>query len=91
MGVRLDRTNATMIAAMMTAANAGARVRGWGFVVFATIAWSLTAREKFTGGFAHSKMSRKELDALSALQADDWPSALPPEGRRANFGALDRK
>lgn len=36
---------ATMIAAMMTAANAGARVTGWGFVVFAigSIAWSLTA------------------------------------------------
>ena len=193
---------ATVIAAMMTAANAGARVTGWGFVVFATgsVAWSLTAtythqsnllltnlfltvinligvwrwlgrqarhedgsnkavrkssqaghaptlfstsaavganvidasgeklgvvidlmlkrdqrglayvviaqyglggvgetlravdpaRIEFTGGLAHSKMSRKELDALPALQADDWPSALPPEGRRANSGALNR-
>jgi hypothetical protein len=36
---------ATMIAAMMTAANAGARVTGCGFVVFAmgSVAWSLTA------------------------------------------------
>lgn len=34
---------ATMIAAMMTAANLGARVTGWGFVVFTvgSIAWSL--------------------------------------------------
>src|SRR5690349_6274113 len=33
---------ATMIAAMMTAANLGARVTGWGFVVFTigSIAWS---------------------------------------------------
>lgn len=34
---------ATMIAAMMTAANLGARVTGWGFVVFAvgSVAWSV--------------------------------------------------
>jgi hypothetical protein len=34
---------ATMIAAMMTAANLGARVTGWGFVIFTvgSIAWSL--------------------------------------------------
>lgn len=34
---------ATMIAAMMTAANLGARVTGWGFVVFTfgSIAWSV--------------------------------------------------
>jgi hypothetical protein len=196
---------ATMTAAMMTAANAGARVTGWGFVVFAigSVAWSLTAtytdqhnllltslfltvvnligvwrwlgrqarhedgsskavrkssqagnalklfsasgavganvidangdklgvivdlmlkrdqrelayvviaqyglggvgetlravdptRIEFTGGFARSKMSRRELDALPALQADDWPSALPPQERRPNAGAsgaLDR-
>ncbi|MES1976382.1 MAG: PRC-barrel domain containing protein [Pseudomonadota bacterium] len=36
---------ATMIAAMMTAANLGARVTGWGFVVFllGAIAWSIVA------------------------------------------------
>lgn len=36
---------ATMIAAMMTAANLGARVTGWGFVVFTlgSIAWSVVA------------------------------------------------
>jgi hypothetical protein len=36
---------ATMIAAMMTAANLGARVTGWGFIVFTvgSIAWSLVA------------------------------------------------
>ncbi len=36
---------ATMIAAMMTAANLGARVTGWGFVVFTvgSIAWSFVA------------------------------------------------
>lgn len=36
---------ATMIAAMMTAANLGARVTGWGFVVFTvgSIAWSAVA------------------------------------------------
>lgn len=36
---------ATMIAAMMTAANAGARVTGWGFVVFlaGSIGWSIVA------------------------------------------------
>lgn len=34
---------ATMLAAMMTAANLGARVTGWGFVVFAigSVAWSV--------------------------------------------------
>ena len=34
---------ATMIAAMMTAANLGARVTGWGFGVFTlgSIAWSI--------------------------------------------------
>ena len=34
---------ATMIAAMMTAANLGARVTGWGFIVFAfgSIAWTI--------------------------------------------------
>ena len=36
---------ATMIAAMMTAANLGPRVTGWGFVVFTvgSIAWSTVA------------------------------------------------
>jgi len=36
---------ATMIAAMMTAANLGARVTGWGFVVFTigAVAWIVTA------------------------------------------------
>lgn len=36
---------ATMIAAMMTAANLGARVTGWGFVVFAigSVCWSIVA------------------------------------------------
>lgn len=36
---------ATMIAAMMTAANLGARITGWGFVVFAigSVAWSIVA------------------------------------------------
>ncbi|MET0268802.1 MAG: PRC-barrel domain-containing protein [Sphingomonas sp.] len=36
---------ATMLAAMMTAANLGARVTGWGFVVFfvGSIAWSTVA------------------------------------------------
>ncbi|MHA4835923.1 PRC-barrel domain-containing protein [Sphingopyxis sp. MSC1_008] len=36
---------ATMIAAMMTAANLGARLTGWGFVVFAigSVCWSLVA------------------------------------------------
>lgn len=36
---------ATMIAAVMTAANLGARVTGWGFVVFTlgSIAWSVVA------------------------------------------------
>ncbi len=36
---------ATMIAAMMTAANLGPRVTGWGFVVFTvgSIAWSIVA------------------------------------------------
>ena len=36
---------ATMIAAMMTAANLGARITGWGFVVFAvgSVAWIIVA------------------------------------------------
>ena len=36
---------ATMIAAMITAANLGARITGWGFVVFlaGSIAWSIVA------------------------------------------------
>jgi hypothetical protein len=192
---------ATMIAAMMTAANAGARITGWGFVVFAigSIAWSLAAiyshqrnllltnlfltvvnvfgvwrwlgrqarhedgstkvvrmssqardaptlfsasaavganvidargeklgvvvdlmlkrdqrglayvviaqyglggvgetlravdpaRIEFTGGVARIKMSGKEFDALPALPADDWPSALPSEGQRESPDVLD--
>ena len=37
---------ATMVAAMMTAANVGARVTGWGFVVFtiSSIAWSFIGK-----------------------------------------------
>ncbi|MEJ7935554.1 PRC-barrel domain containing protein [Sphingobium sp. AN558] len=36
---------ATMIAAMMTAANLGARVTGWGFIIFTigSVAWSIVA------------------------------------------------
>ncbi|MBG0799821.1 PRC-barrel domain-containing protein [Methylocystis sp. L43] len=44
---------------------------------------------EFTDGVAHIKMSRKELDALPALQTDDWPSALPPAAQRIP-GASDR-
>lgn len=40
---------ATMIAAMMTAANLGARITGWGFVVFTLGAISWTAVGVSTG------------------------------------------
>jgi hypothetical protein len=41
------------------------------------------ANIEFAADFAHSKISRKELDALPALQADDWPSALPSDARNS--------
>lgn len=59
-----DAPAATTTAAMMTAANPGARVTDWGLMA----TWR---------------------DALPALQADDWPSALTSAGAR-DPGALDR-
>ncbi len=35
------------------------------------------AQLEFTGGAVRSKMSGHQLDALPALEADNWPSALP--------------
>lgn len=53
---------ATMIAAMMTAANLGARVTGWGFVVFTfgSICWSLI-------GFASDQTNLLATNAFLTL------------------------
>jgi hypothetical protein len=49
------------------------------------------ARMEFSGGFAHSKLTRRELNALPALEADDWPYALPCSGQQVSPGASDRE
>ena len=93
---------ATMIAAMMTAANLGARVTGWGFVVFTvgSIAWSPwrsrgPAESAVDQRIPHAGQRRRHL-ALAGTQAryDEGgqgaqrSSALPRACRAVPIGGL---
>ncbi len=62
---------ATMIAAMMTAANLGARVTGWGFVVFTigSVAWSLVG---FTSGQMNLLASNGFLTLVNVVGIWRW-------------------
>lgn len=62
---------ATMIAAMMTAANLGARVTGWGFIVFTvgSIAWIVVA---VTTGQGNLLWSNAFLTLVNAIGIWRW-------------------
>ncbi|WP_232476127.1 PRC-barrel domain-containing protein [Flavisphingomonas formosensis] len=62
---------ATMIAAMMTAANLGARFTGWGFVVFliGSLCWSLVG---FTTGQANLLTTNIFLTLVNAIGIWRW-------------------
>lgn len=62
---------ATMIAAMMTAANLGARVTGWGFVVFVlgSVCWSLVG---FSTGQSNLLASNGFLTLVNLIGVWRW-------------------
>jgi len=62
---------ATMIAAMMTAANLGARVTGWGFVVFTagSIAWSIVG---FSSGQTNLLATNGFLTVVNLIGVWRW-------------------
>lgn len=62
---------ATMIAAMMTAANLGARVTGWGFVVFSvgSVAWSIVG---LTSGQTNLLLTNGFLTFVNAVGIWRW-------------------
>lgn len=75
---------ATMIAAMMTAANLGARVTGWGFVVFTvgSICWSLIG---ITTGQQNLLLSNAFLTLVNLVGIWRWL------GRQAKHGDGSRR
>lgn len=75
---------ATMIAAMMTAANISARVTGWGFVVFTvgSICWSLIG---ITTGQQNLLLSNAFLTLVNLVGIWRWL------GRQAKFGDGSRR
>lgn len=62
---------ATMIAAMMTAANLGARITGWGFVVFCvgSVAWTTVG---LTSGQTNLVLSNAFLTAVNVIGVWRW-------------------
>lgn len=62
---------ATMIAAMMTAANLGARVTGWGFVVFSvgSVAWTTVG---LTSGQTNLVLSNAFLTVVNLVGIWRW-------------------
>lgn len=75
---------ATMIAAMMTAANLGARVTGWGFVVFTlgSICWSILGVQEGQRGLL---ISNAFLTVVNLVGIWRWL------GRQAKFGDGGRR
>lgn len=75
---------ATMIAAMMTAANLGARVTGWGFVVFTvgSICWSIIG---IASGQQNLLLSNGFLTLVNLVGIWRWL------GRQARFGDGSRR
>lgn len=75
---------ATMIAAMMTAANLGARVTGWGFVVFTlgSICWSILGASTGQRGLLVSNVF---LTVVNLVGIWRWL------GRQAKFGDGSRR
>lgn len=71
---------ATMIAAVMTAANLGSRVTGWGFVVF-TVGAAAWAAVAFATGQRNLLLSNAFLFAVDLLGVWRWL------GRRARYDA----
>lgn len=69
---------ATMIAAMMTAANLGARVTGWGFVVFSvgSVAWTMVG---LTSGQTNLILSNAFLTIVNLVGIWRWL------GRQASY------
>lgn len=82
---------ATMIAAMMTAANLGARVTGWGFVVFTagSIAWSVVG---ITTGQTNLLISNGFLTLVNVVGIWRWlgRQAKYEEGARSASAASSR-
>lgn len=75
---------ATMIAAMMTAANLGARVTGWGFVVFTvgSICWSIIG---ITSGQQNLLLSNAFLTLVNLVGIYRWL------GRQARYSDGSRR
>lgn len=73
-------TIATIVAAMMTAANLGARVTGWGFVIFTmgSAAWMATG---LLAGQTHLVVANSVLAMINIVGVRRWL------GRRAMFEA----
>lgn len=69
---------ATMIAAMMTAANLGARITGWGFVVFSvgSVAWTTVG---LTSGQTNLVLSNAFLTVVNVVGIWRWL------GRQASY------
>ncbi|MDJ0278010.1 PRC-barrel domain containing protein [Sphingomonas sp. 2R-10] len=69
---------ATMIAAMMTAANLGARITGWGFVVFCigSVAWTTVG---FSSGQTNLVLSNAFLTVVNVVGIWRWL------GRQASY------
>lgn len=83
---------ATMIAAMMTAANLGARVTGWGFVVFTlgSICWSIIG---VTTGQQNLLLSNAFLTAVNLVGIYRWlgREAKHSDGSRRAAKRSERK
>jgi hypothetical protein len=83
---------ATMIAAMMTAANLGSRVTGWGFVVFlmGAVAWSIVAIATNQSNLLWSNVFLGLVDVIGIWRWLGRRAALD-DGAAKAIAASDRK
>jgi hypothetical protein len=83
---------ATMIAAMMTAANLGSRVTGWGFVVFlmGAVAWSIVAIATNQSNLLWSNVFLGLVDVIGIWRWLGRRAALD-DGAAKAVAASDRK